>query len=129
MTILNGNLHPIDLHDLIDPRTNRIAVRTVNIESDTYEVARAFMIRLEISDLEDPVMLNKLAAEAGLSPKEFKRRYIRAASRLGHDLPPTPHKDKEPAIHSNGNQETRKSPAPRKADPHKPEAKKQAVKK
>ena len=95
VTILNGNLHPIDLHDLIDPKTNRITVRTVNIESDTYRVARAFMIRLELSDLEDPVMLNKLAAEARLSPREFKRRYIRAATRLGHDLPPTPTMEEE----------------------------------
>ncbi len=86
-TIVNGNLHPIDLHDLIDPKTNRISVRTVNIRSDIYRVARAYQIRLECSDLEDPEMLHKLAAEVQLTPKEFIKRYQRAATRLVNDLP------------------------------------------
>ena len=85
VAIVNGNVHPIDLHDLIDPATNRIAVRTVDIRSDTYRVARAFMIRLEQSDLDDPVMLGKLAAEAKMAPKEFASRYRRAATRLTDD--------------------------------------------
>jgi 6-phosphofructokinase len=89
VTIVNGNLNPIDLHDLIDANTNRIAVRTVDIRSDTYRVARAFMIRLERSDLEDPVMLAKLAAEASMKPKEFATRYERAATRLVDGLPET----------------------------------------
>jgi len=79
VTIVNGNLHPIDLHDLIDPKTNRIAVRTVNTNSDTYRVARAFQIRLEESDLQNPVMLAKLATEAKMAPKEFAERFSRAA--------------------------------------------------
>ncbi|MFQ5807814.1 MAG: 6-phosphofructokinase [Phycisphaerae bacterium] len=89
VTIVNGNLNPIDLHDLIDPKTNRIAVRTVNIRSDMYRVARAFMIRLERSDLEDPAALGKLAAEANMAPKEFAKRYGRAATRLVDGLPVT----------------------------------------
>ena len=88
VSIVNGNLNPIDLHDLIDPETNRIAVRTVNIRSDTYRVARAYMIRLEQADLEDPVMLGALAAEAKISPKEFANRYRRAATRLADEQPP-----------------------------------------
>jgi 6-phosphofructokinase len=87
VTIVNGNLNPIDLHDLIDANTNRIAVRTVDIRSDTYRVARAFMIRLERADLEDPVMLRKLAAEANMEPREFAKRYDRAATRLVDGLP------------------------------------------
>jgi 6-phosphofructokinase len=87
VTIVNGNVNPIDLHDLIDPKTNRIGLRTVDIRSDTYRVARAFMIRLERSDLEDPVMLSKLAAEANMKPREFAKRYERAATRLVDGLP------------------------------------------
>jgi len=87
VTIVNGNVHPIDLHDLIDPETNRIAIRTVDIRSDTYRVARAYMIRLERSDLEDPIMLSRLAAEARMTPKEFARRYARAATCLADGLP------------------------------------------
>jgi 6-phosphofructokinase 1 len=87
VTIVNGNLNPIDLHDLIDPQTNRIAVRRVNTHSDTYRVSRAYMIRLELSDLEDPIMRGKLAAEAKMAPKEFAKRYRRAATRLCDGLP------------------------------------------
>ena len=79
---MNDNLHPIDLHDLIDPKTNRIRVRTVDLHSDTYRVARAYQIRLELNDLENPEMLRKLAAEANMKPRDFANRYRRAAARL-----------------------------------------------
>lgn len=79
-TVVNGNLHPIDLHDLIDPKTNRIAVRTVNLNSDLYRVARAYQIRLEPDDLDNPELAGALAAEAGMTRKEFVKRYRRAAT-------------------------------------------------
>jgi len=85
--IVNGNLQPLDLHDLIDPATNRTRVRVVDIRSDTYRVARAYMIRLEQQDLDNPAMLAKLAAEAHLTPEEFRTRYRRAATRLTEGLP------------------------------------------
>ncbi|MFN0136292.1 MAG: 6-phosphofructokinase [Phycisphaerae bacterium] len=78
--LVNGNLQPISLHDLIDPKTNRTRTRTVDTRSDSYRVARAYMIRLEPSDLENPEMLAKLATEAKMSPDEFKQRYAHAAS-------------------------------------------------
>lgn len=82
VSLVNGNLMPMDLHDMIDPKTNRTRVRTVDIESDMYRVARAYMIRLEESDLENPEMLGKLAAAAKMTPEAFKQRYQRAALRL-----------------------------------------------
>jgi 6-phosphofructokinase 1 len=82
VTLVNGNLHPVALADLIDPETNRIQTRLVDIRSDEYEVGRAYMIRLERSDLENPDMLAKLAAAAHLSPADFRQRYQRAATRL-----------------------------------------------
>ncbi len=82
VTMHNGNLLPIPLNDVIDPDTNRIRTRLVDVRSDNYEVARAYMIRLEQRDLENPEMLLKLAKESHLSPQEFKERYQRAATRL-----------------------------------------------
>lgn len=79
-SLVNGNLRPISLHDLIDPKTNRTRTRTVDTRSDSYRVARAYMIRLEPSDLENPEMLAKLASEARMTPEEFKQRYAHAAS-------------------------------------------------
>lgn len=79
VAIVNGNLQPINLHDMIDPKTNRTRTRVVDIKSDSYRVARAYMIRLEPQDLANPEMLAKLAAEAQLTPAQFKERYAHAA--------------------------------------------------
>lgn len=86
VTMVHGNIVPLDLRDMVDPKTNRTRIRLVDTNSDFYEVARAYMIRLERSDLENPAVLTRLAAEARLSPEEFRQRFQRAATRL-RDLP------------------------------------------
>ncbi len=87
VSIVNGNLRPIDLREMVDPQTNRTRIRTVDIRSDMYRVARAYMIRLERSDLEDERVLARLAAEARISPEEFRAKFLRAATRLVDGLP------------------------------------------
>jgi 6-phosphofructokinase 1 len=82
VAMVNGNLTPIDFADIINPDTNRTQIRLVDIESDEYAVGRAYQIRLERADLENPVTLAKLAAAAHMSPADFQDRYLRAASRL-----------------------------------------------
>ena len=82
VTMVNGNLFPIKLLDVIDPHTNRIRTRLVDIESDTYAVARAYMIRLEQKDLDNSEMTAKLAEAAHLTPEAFVDRFRRAALRL-----------------------------------------------
>ena len=79
VTVVNGELVPMDLSTLVDPNTNRTATRVVNTDSYSYQVARAYMIRLEKADLEDPGKLSKLAAEARMTPDEFRTRYELAA--------------------------------------------------
>jgi 6-phosphofructokinase 1 len=86
VTLVNGNLQPIALRDMIDPETNRTRTRVVDTGSDMYRVARAYMIRLENEDLEDPDMVIKLAAEARMTPREFRRRFKRAATTRGEGL-------------------------------------------
>jgi len=87
VSLVNGNLQAIDMHDMIDPQTNRTRIRTVDVQSDVYRVARAYMIRLERADLENPAMLQSLAAQAKLSPEEFCKRFERAATRLIDGVP------------------------------------------
>jgi 6-phosphofructokinase 1 len=53
-----------------------------------YRVARAYMIRLERSDLDNPEMLAKLAAVAKTTPEDFAARFERAATRLASGPPP-----------------------------------------
>jgi len=90
VALVNDNLAAQHLHDLVDPTTNRIRTRLVDICSDNYSVARAYQIRLERADLEDPIMLAKLAVEAHTSPTDFKERYERAATRLSDLICPVP---------------------------------------
>ncbi|MBI5866010.1 MAG: 6-phosphofructokinase [Planctomycetes bacterium] len=81
VSIKDGNLHPIEFHDMIDPNTNRTRTRVVNLDSDVYRVARAYMIRLERADFENPEQLARLAAEAKMTPEEFRAQYEAAAAR------------------------------------------------
>lgn len=87
VTLKGWDIHPMSFADMVDPETNRTRIRTVDIESDLYRVARAYMIRLETSDLEDPVMLAKLASIAKMSEEEFASYYRAAATRIT-ELPP-----------------------------------------
>jgi len=86
-TLVNGNLKPMPLHDMIDPRTNRTKTRVVDVTSDMYRVARAYMIRLEKEDLTNPDKLARLAREAKTTPEEFRRTFERAATRRTNGLP------------------------------------------
>ncbi len=82
VAMTNGNLESIPLKNIVDPETNRTRTRLVDICSDEYLVSRAYQIRLERADLENPTMLAKLAAQAHLSPADFKAKFERAATRL-----------------------------------------------
>jgi 6-phosphofructokinase 1 len=82
VALVNGNLEALEFSKIIDPQSNRIQTRLVDTSSDEYMVGRAYQIRLERSDLENPAMLAKLAVAAHLSPAEFKQRYAQAATRL-----------------------------------------------
>lgn len=75
VTLQAGNLVPVPFDDMIDPDTNRTRIRQVDLESYSYSVARAYMIRLERADFESPTMLAALAAEAKLTPDQFRKRY------------------------------------------------------
>ena len=82
VALVNGNLTTVDFNDIVDPETNRTRVRQVNINSDEYLVGRAYQIRLERSDLENPIVLAKLAVAAHMAPQDFHNRYLRAATRI-----------------------------------------------
>ncbi len=52
VTVNKGRLIPIKFDDIIDAK-GRIATREVDVDSDSYQVARKYMIRLEKSDFEE----------------------------------------------------------------------------
>jgi len=70
----DGKSIPIKFADLIDPVTKKTRIRTVEIDSDDYHMARRYMIRLEKEDLEGE-MLQKLAAAVKMKPEDFRKRF------------------------------------------------------
>lgn len=62
---------------MIDPKTGkmRVQVRLVNTNTQSYKVAREYMIRLEKSDLTDRNKLNALAEVSKMSAEKFRNKF------------------------------------------------------
>jgi len=70
----DGVCLPIKFADLLDPKTGKTRIRTIDINSDDYHMARRYMIRLEKEDLAGEA-LKKLAATAKMTAEDFVKRY------------------------------------------------------
>jgi 6-phosphofructokinase 1 len=75
ISLLGGRMRPLPFDELIVPETGRMRPRKVNVDGETYECARCYMIRLERSDFEEPERLAALAETAGKSPEEFRQKF------------------------------------------------------
>jgi 6-phosphofructokinase 1 len=75
----SGRLRVLPFDEIRDPVTGRTRTRLVDIDSEYYDVAREYMIRLEPSDLKDPERLGKLATAAHMTPEEFEKAFAHAA--------------------------------------------------
>jgi len=75
VSIQNGRFVPIPFERMLDPATGRTRVRMVDIDSESYRVARGFMIRLGREDIERQEMLERHAAIVGLTTDAFHNRF------------------------------------------------------
>jgi 6-phosphofructokinase 1 len=75
VAIEDGHLNPMPFGTFSDPATGRTLVREVDITTESYRVARKYMIRLEPDDLDDPAHLRAIAETAKLSTEQFRERY------------------------------------------------------
>jgi 6-phosphofructokinase 1 len=75
ITIREGHIEALPFDAFRDPATGRPRTRRVDVTSDSYRVAREYMIRLEGEDLEDPAKLAAIAAAGGMRPEAFRQRY------------------------------------------------------
>jgi 6-phosphofructokinase 1 len=82
VSIVNGTFSPIPFDDILDPATQRTRVRMVDVASESYRIARRYMIRLNTKDFEEPERLTRCAAVVGLSPEAFRERF---ASVVAHE--------------------------------------------
>ncbi len=85
IAMVNGHFQPIPFDKIMDPATNRMRVRMVNLDSDRYRIARTYMIRLRRSDLDDDLEMQRLSAVIKKSPADFQREF---ASVYDDDLEP-----------------------------------------
>jgi hypothetical protein len=67
-------------NEIIDPQTNRTKVRMVDTQSEYYQIARRYMLRLTKEDFEDPHELAKYAATAGINLEAFRKRFYNIVS-------------------------------------------------
>jgi 6-phosphofructokinase 1 len=75
ISIQNGRFVPLYFKDILDPVTKRTKVRMIDPSSESFYIARKYMLRLNKTDFEDANELAKLAATVHLSSKEFKKRF------------------------------------------------------
>jgi 6-phosphofructokinase 1 len=75
VSLQGGRLVPIPFAELREPGTGRMRVRLVDIESESYRVAREYMLRLEREDFEYSAWVARLAQAANLSVGEFRNRF------------------------------------------------------
>jgi 6-phosphofructokinase 1 len=69
-----GRLKAIPFVELMDPVTGRTKIRRVDTASESYMVAKEYMIRLEKADF-DKNKIARLAASGNMSVPEFRKRF------------------------------------------------------
>ena len=75
VTIDRGRLIPIPFSSILDPDTGKARIREVDVDSDSYRVARHYMIRLKEVDFAEPKTVARLALIGNLSAEEFRSRF------------------------------------------------------
>jgi ATP-dependent phosphofructokinase / diphosphate-dependent phosphofructokinase len=75
VSIQNGHFVPLYFKDILDPVTGKTRVRMVDPSSETFYIARRYMLRLNEADFDDPHELAKYAATCGISLENFKNQF------------------------------------------------------
>jgi 6-phosphofructokinase len=75
ITIQGGEFRPVPFGEVIDPETGRGRQRPVDVDTESYQVARDYMVRIGKKDFREEAWVAKLAAAAGSSPEEFVARF------------------------------------------------------
>jgi 6-phosphofructokinase len=77
LTIQGGECQPIPFADVLDLGSGKGLRRAVDITTESYQVARRYMVRLGAADFADEAWVGKLAAASGLEPAAFRSHFAR----------------------------------------------------
>ena len=75
VTIEKGKLIPVKFEKIINTKKERVETREVDIDSDVYQVARKYMIRLEKNDFEEIKNVARLALIGNMKTEEFEKKF------------------------------------------------------
>ncbi|PYS81278.1 MAG: 6-phosphofructokinase [Acidobacteria bacterium] len=75
MTIQGGEFRAVPFDEVIDTATGRGRQRYVDVDTESYQVARDYMVRIGEKDFRDDAWVARLAEAAGLSAAEFVSRF------------------------------------------------------
>lgn len=75
VSIQSGHFVPLYFTNILDPKTKKTKVRMVDTTSESFYIARRYMLRLNEGDFEDPHELAKFAATCGLSLEKFREQF------------------------------------------------------
>jgi 6-phosphofructokinase 1 len=81
VSIVNGRFTPLPFKDMVDSATGRTRVRMVDIESESYKIARAYMARLEQEDLANMETVSQYAEILNMTPEQFLESFKGASDR------------------------------------------------
>jgi ATP-dependent phosphofructokinase / diphosphate-dependent phosphofructokinase len=81
ITMQDGVFTPVPFNDVIDYNTGRGKLRAVDITTESYQVARDYMVRINAKDFADSGWVEELARAAGMSVSDFKARFARLAQK------------------------------------------------
>jgi 6-phosphofructokinase 1 len=79
LTIQGGEVRPIPFAEVLDQGSGKGLRRAVDTTTESYQVARKYMVRLGASDFADEAWVGKLAKAAGLDPPGFRAHFGRLA--------------------------------------------------
>lgn len=71
ISIQEGKMIPIKFNDILDPITKKFKIRYLDTDTESHEVARKYMIKLNKEDLKDKKNIKKLSKIASMKEKEF----------------------------------------------------------
>ncbi len=74
VTVQGGKLVPMPFNEIMG-ESGKTKIRTVDVTTEAYEVARKYMIRLGADDFSNAAQLKALADAAKMSATEFKKRF------------------------------------------------------
>ncbi len=75
ITVQGGEFQPVPFKQVIDPATGRGRQRFVDVETESYRVARDYMVRIGPRDFLDEASIAKLAQAGGMTSSEFMTRF------------------------------------------------------